>query len=115
MLKQTLLCRDKKYLDWIRGQECVVTGNTNGVVAHHVTPMSNRGTGQKPSDYWCLPIHAWSHNELHQVGERSYWKSMDIDPHKLAITYLVRWLIQEEEDGLELLRCLNGFAANRGM
>jgi hypothetical protein len=109
------LARDKRYLDFIRGQDCIITGRQEGIEAHHVTVFSSRGIGQKPSDYWCVPLHSEEHAELHQEGEKGYWTRKGIDPHLLACAYLHIYLVEnlEEGEGLSLLRVLNDFAAER--
>ena len=83
--------KDKKYLQWIRCHPCVVTGNPTNVVAHHVTVGALRGIGQKPTDYWAIPIDATEHRKLHDMGELRYWQAWSMDPHHLILSFLSNW------------------------
>lgn len=105
--------KNKEYLTWIRNQPCVLTGSTFDVIAHHVTIQANRGFGQKPSDYWSVPLNVTLHARLHHVGERRFWEEYAIDrPHMLAIDLIIRFLKETHPDmSLELLRTLDGFVS----
>lgn len=84
--------RSPRYMEFIRSLPCVVTGMENGytdIVAHHVRMGAGAGVGQKPSDYWCLPLDAKEHTKLHQVGEARYWQGHGVNPHELIAMNLV--------------------------
>jgi len=76
--------RNEDYLRFIRRQICLVEGNDYNVVAHHVRLGQNGGMGLKPSDYRTIPLFTRRHIELHNTGERSFYKKYGID-EKLAI------------------------------
>lgn len=38
------------------------------VVAHHVRTAANSGTGTKPKDWFCVPLHNSQHQRLHDAG-----------------------------------------------
>lgn len=109
------LGRDPAYLDWIRHQPCCVSQRKDTVIAHHIQTNSSRGLGQKPSDYWSVPLTNHLHMELHTIGEKSFWRQrLGIDePHSLAAIYLTRYLTVEKGNGLELLRVINDFASEK--
>ena len=91
--------RSKKYLEWIRKQSCVVSWFEDcPVVAHHVRQGSHAGMGQKPSDYWTLPLIQTEHQKLHNDGERDFWAHYNTDPHKDIAFHILRYL--EEHDRL---------------
>ena len=113
-MRSEILARDKKYLEWIREQPCAISGSTIDVVAHHVTIYANRGIGQKPSDYWCIPLRADTHTHLHNLGEREFWLQMEkSDPHIIALGYLTKYLDIDLDDNIELLRLFNDIAFAR--
>jgi hypothetical protein len=79
-------------LDFIRKQPCCICGGIN-VEAHHVRTNSlahgsNPGGAQKADDRWALPL-CWEHHREAHMGEREFWASLGIDPHKLALKYQV--------------------------
>lgn len=117
MKNKLTLARDPKYLSFIRQQKCCVTGTELSVEAHHCTLSAQRGISQKPSDYWCVPINSMQHQNLHAMGEKTFWSRLSINPHLVAAGYLFHYLITvcgSREEAIELLTVLNEFAANRG-
>lgn len=65
--------RDRKYLDYLRGERCIFTG----LHAQHgdaVDPMhiGTAGKGLKSHDYYTLPALNSHHRAAHQYGEISY-------------------------------------------
>lgn len=72
--------RSSKYLAFIRGRPCTVTGTEENVVAHHVRCLGGGGMGLKPSDFYCVPLTAEEHSKLHAHGEKSFWARHLQDP-----------------------------------
>lgn len=74
MLKQPIL-RDRKYLDWLRDQPCIVTGlrgtEENAVDPAHVGTL---GKGIKSPDNEALPLCHSLHALAHQRGEISMFR-----------------------------------------
>ena len=63
------------YIDWVRGQPCVVGLNCYGRVhAHHV---KSKGAGGK--DDQCLSLCAKHHYEYHQIGKKTFAKKYNLD------------------------------------
>lgn len=93
--------RSKKYLDWIRTQRCCVTGRHENIVAHHVTVMANRGVGQKPCDFWAIPLEYNMHEDLHQHGEKSFWMDQRLNPHKVITSIQKRYISRETDQSFE--------------
>lgn len=64
--------RDKKYLIWLRGQQCALTGlygsEIDGIDAMHI---GTAGKGIKSPDDEVLPVLHSLHREGHQSGEIS--------------------------------------------
>lgn len=87
--------RSAAYLQFVRGHECLVTKSNYGVVAHHVRMFPHGGgVGLKPSDYRVVPLNQMKHMELHQYGEKHFWKKYGIVP-ELAMAEMLRiWLLR---------------------
>lgn len=74
--------RNRKYLEFIRKQPCILTGRDfteTDVVAHHIRLGAGAGVGQKPSDYRTIPLTAEKHVELHNTGEKMWFLCHNID------------------------------------
>lgn len=87
--------RSAKYLKFVRSRPCIVTGQDSDyteIVAHHVRCLSGGGTGLKPSDYLTLPLTAFEHVMLHNMGEAAYWRTRRIDPSKYITMTLLTYL-----------------------
>ena len=69
------MIRDRKYLDWLRTQPCILTGlrgnEYNAVDPAHI---GTRGKGLKSSDDEALPVRHDYHQYGHQYGEISMWR-----------------------------------------
>lgn len=83
MLKQPIL-RDRKYLDWLRTQPCIVTGLC-GTEHEAVDPahIGTLGKGIKSPDDEALPLLHSMHLVAHQHGEISMFR-------KYAPDWLIR-------------------------
>lgn len=64
------MCRDKKYLAWLRTQPCCICGAGN-TVAHHT---STGGIGLKGSDLLAIPLCPPCHDMIHRhYGKGTLW------------------------------------------
>lgn len=70
MLPKTKRVEDRRYLDWLRTQRCVITGQ-RGHDGETVDPMhiGTLGRGMKAHDFWALPVMHSLHAEAHEHGE----------------------------------------------
>ena len=69
--------QDKKYLEWMRLQACIVTEPCSVlVVAHHI---SAGGMGTKCSDYETVPLCNEHHREIHDKGKKTFQAKYSID------------------------------------
>ena len=48
--------------------------------------------GLKPSDYRTVPLNQFVHQELHQIGEKSFWERHKIVPELYICDMLKAWL-----------------------
>jgi hypothetical protein len=93
--------RSAMYLAFVRSQLCAVTQTDHGVVAHHVRmPPHGGGVGLKPSDYRTVPLNQMRHLELHQVGEKTFWKRAGVVPEMVMAELLHLWIMKRY--GIEL-------------
>ncbi|MEX0798410.1 MAG: hypothetical protein WEB87_03040 [Bacteriovoracaceae bacterium] len=92
--------RNVKYLNWLRKQPCVVSGE-KAQCAHHVRLGTNGGASLKPSDYFCIPLlneyHTTGACALHNIGEETFFKQFGLEPLELFIKYLKAYLIEKFE------------------
>ena len=83
--------KNKKYIDFIKEQPCCVTGGE--AVPHHVRTLGECGTGLKPPDYFAIPIDPIMHiEELHRHGEELFYSNQFIDPAKVIIGLLTKYI-----------------------
>ena len=66
------MIRDRKYLDFVREQTCIITSLTPCDPAHIRWGLGG-GMGLKPDDNRVLPLVHQLHQEQHQVGEVRFW------------------------------------------
>lgn len=77
------MLRDKKWLAVVRRKlPCVVCLKSPCDPAH--IRIGFNGIGIKPGDDKVLPLCRIHHSEQHQVGEKTFWKRIGIDPLSLA-------------------------------
>lgn len=69
--KQNLV-RDRKYLDFLRTQSCILTGySATEDMAIDPMHLGTAGKGLKSGDDECLPVVHYLHAQGHQAGEIS--------------------------------------------
>lgn len=64
-----LTFRSEAYLVWLRGKTPICQG-FGPTECHHIRLFKSGGTGIKPTDSDCVPVHWSVHQRIHQVGER---------------------------------------------
>lgn len=100
--------RSEAYVNFIRKQECCVTGHrvAGEVCAHHVRMGANAGIGIKPSDFRCVPLCNEAHQKLHQYGERDFWDKAKVDPIKMIIHYIFKFADEKNINPNHLIMAL---------
>lgn len=97
--------RNPAYLDWLRKQPCVASGN-KAQCAHHIRLGTNGGSSLKPSDYFCIPLRNEFHTTglfaIHVVGEETFFKEFKLDPRKIFVKYLKQYLIEKFDVHVQL-------------
>jgi len=90
--------RNKKYMEFIREQECCLTGmeanDAQSVDPHH-EPIKGHGTmGGKPCDSRCVPIAHYLHCEMEDVNSsrKAVWFRYNIDPEDVIKEMRERWV-----------------------
>ena len=72
MIPKTKFPPDRKYLDYLRTQPCIVTGRSETEPAH--LRLNNMGgMGIKPPDWCALPLNWRLHREQSNAGELRSW------------------------------------------
>lgn len=73
-------------------------------LASPIYGASEAGIGQKPHDFWCLPVCRKHHELEHSVGTQKFWDNLDIDPHFVALRLYA--IHQRTEDDIEALKMM---------
>lgn len=68
MLKQKAY-RNKKYLDWVKTQPCVLCQNEGGDAHHIIGTGSLSGMGMKAPDNYVMPVCREHHQYIHATPE----------------------------------------------
>jgi hypothetical protein len=82
--------QSKQYLKYVASHPCLLCQH-NETQAHHITIAEKRGISQKVSDYYTLPLCYLHHDQLHNTGERKFWKILDLNPVDLAKYFFDLW------------------------
>ena len=87
--------RNRKYLDWLKGQPCLVCKHLPCDPAHQSLGWPS-GTGIKGPDSFALPLCRRCHHRQHQIGEVAFWAEvfMTGEQERLFLHGMVaRWCI----------------------
>jgi hypothetical protein len=93
--------KNDKYLKFVKTLPCCICGHDTGVDAAHIrfsaayAAKANPGVGQKPSDFWVVPLCRKHHDMQHSVGdERKFWirSFWSMDPLQIAAFLYLTWL-----------------------
>ncbi len=60
-----IIWRSEKYIKFVRSLPCVVTGRTEGIVAHHLIGHGEGKMGGKTHDLFTMPLTADEHRRFH--------------------------------------------------
>ena len=95
-IERTLRRRYPAHLKWVRGHECAVpVCDLTPIEAAHVRTGTDGGMGEKPSDWWSLPLCTECHKWQHTIGERRFEEATGIDMKKIATELARRSPVQE--------------------
>lgn len=89
------LRKNKKYLEFIREQPCMVCGNK--AEPHHEA-FGTSGMGIKGPDTWTVPLCRKCHEKREQRGRDLYWKVIGIDPKLIIMELQTRYIHQLDLD-----------------
>lgn len=95
-LKQKAL-RDRRYLDWLRTQPCIITGHyATEWLAIDPAHVGTAGKGIKSPDNEALPLRHDLHSQAHTMGEMSFYRRhLPDDVLRAALRALAREMYQE--------------------
>ena len=81
--------RNRKYLDWIQGQPCIICGSRE-TVPHHIRHIYwGSGVANKSHDYVSVPLCAKHHNDEHSMPFLD--KSL-VNIERIIIEFLMRYI-----------------------
>ena len=94
--------QNRKYLDWLKSQPCVICGMVPSDPAHQ--PSRWNGTGIKSPDTYCLPLCRRCHEREHR-GHTTFWGQALMEPgehnireviHSICLEYFTRFLSEQK-------------------
>jgi len=88
--------RSKKYMEYVRGLPCSITGVTGQTDPHHAKGYGFGGMSCKPSDFFIMPLKHDLHQMLHAQGH-SWFEDMY---NKRQIDCVVKTLRKALQDGV---------------
>lgn len=75
--------KSQAHRDFVRSHACCKCGSMTAVEVAHVRLGSGAGMGQKPDDWrtvsLCHDCHNGNGKPQHNIGERSFWKGIDLE------------------------------------
>ncbi|MAH50663.1 hypothetical protein CMI37_32890 [Candidatus Pacearchaeota archaeon] len=82
------------YLDYVRKQNCCVTGQQMPDV-HHLEAIGTRGGRKEPNQrhFSAIPLCRDLHIEVHQIGLHKFQEKHNIQLWKEAYYYVAKWLL----------------------
>ena len=76
--------RDKRHLEFVSSQPCLVCGRSPAD-AHHLRFAEHAALSRKVSDEFTVPLCRIHHRELHSRGdEKAWWAELKIEPSRVA-------------------------------
>jgi hypothetical protein len=80
VVPKTRRIRDRRHLEFVMTQPCLVCGR-HPCEAHHVRFAQPRALGRRVSDEFTVPLCRIHHDEIHRRGdEPAWWAGINIDP-----------------------------------
>ena len=89
----------KAYRYYVRELSCCVTGDIGFNDPHHITGynwLTGKGMGKKGSDLTCISLRHDLHQELHQIG----WKSWEQKHNVSQLELMIKTILKAERDGV---------------
>jgi hypothetical protein len=99
---------DEAHLSFIRSLPCLCCLDDTATEAAHIrfsdqrAAKVNPGVGQKPHDYWVVPLCWKCHREQHGGKEQEFWDRAMIDP--LAVAAWLYLASSDHEAGETIIR-----------
>ncbi|MFQ5904834.1 MAG: DUF968 domain-containing protein [Candidatus Binatia bacterium] len=85
--------RSDSYLRFVRQHPCIVSECSEPSEAHHAGGIvSGRGTGQKGSDYQCIPACRAHHHFYHTMGRMNFEHRFKVDVRATIIAMLEKYV-----------------------
>jgi hypothetical protein len=89
-----------KYKDYVRSLPCCVTGTIGDCVSpHHIIGnswLTGKAMSKKAPDSTCIPLRQDIHQELHDMGWRSFENKYNI----CQLEMMIKTILQAEKDGI---------------
>jgi hypothetical protein len=87
VVSRTRRIRDRRHLEFITTQPCLVCGR-HPCEAHHLRFSQPRALGRRVSDEFTVSLCRIHHDEIHRRGDEvAWWASLNIDPLPTALRF----------------------------
>lgn len=99
--------KSETHEDFIRALPCVVCGDNTTTECAHISYADmrygkfGRGKGQREESIWVLPLCGEHHRAQHDMGEKPFWQSNEIDPCRVAAALFIR--SQDYQTALQII------------
>lgn len=93
--------RKRNYLDWLRAQDCPVSGDTPCEPAHTFKSTGGGGMAYKSSDKFALPLSNPEHRKQSGMPEIKYWRDVLIHKAVLRRQMIICYTIIHSDRDLE--------------
>ena len=93
--------RNRKYLDWLRDEECPVSGVTPCEPAHTFKSTGGGGTGHRSSDDCALPLSNLEHRKQSGMSELKYWRDVLVSKPVLRRTMMICYTVIHNDRDLD--------------
>lgn len=100
--------RSTAHLNFVRSFQCAVPGcHGRPIEAAHVRIGSGAGMGQKPHDYYAVPLCKGCHARQHIKGEDTFWRTYHAASGQ-TVEQLIDALCKESPKAAEIRKRRNG-------
>ena|SRR5689334_18757061 len=104
------------YLSWLRTLPCAVCCSNITVDAAHIRFSDarigkvNPGVGNKPHDFFAVPLCRDCHDEQHGMNEGVFWRKYDRDPLLISLSLFA--VFNTTKDAWDAERIIYGLTRN---
>ena len=85
--------KSKDYLNYIRSMDCVACDHTPFAITVHHESLGLKAMGKNLiPDSYTIPLCVRCHGIRHDIGYRTFWKKINLDPKLIIINNITGYL-----------------------